>query len=413
MSILKIKHPTKKIHAAVDLPASKSISNRLLILQQLLHQRFSIQQLSDADDTRIMQHALSQTQGTVDVKNAGTCMRFLTAYYACLPGSDVILHGNERMHSRSIDTLVEALKSLGADIDYIHHEGYPPLRVKGKQLKGGVIEMGSNISSQFVSAMMLVAPWFTNGLVITLHPSQVSMPYIQMTARAMQWCGLDVHIEQDIVIKPYSGIVQPPSSLTVEADWSAAAFWYVHTALSQSAQIQLNQLMLNSAQGDSVVANYMARFGVNSDQITSGIELQKDNAMIEKACYNMSDYPDLVPPLAVLMCALNIPCTFTHVQHLEAKETKRLTALCNELNACGFYVRHDENELTIHPVESINPKLHPVFKTYGDHRMAMSLSALALVFDEIRIEQPEVVEKSYPNYWQQMQKAGFILEQIQ
>jgi 3-phosphoshikimate 1-carboxyvinyltransferase len=409
MSNLRIKHPTKKLTGNITLPASKSICNRVLILKKVLGIHTSIQNIATADDSVIMQHALQQTTGTVDVKNAGTCMRFLTAYYATTPDVDVILHGSERMHNRPIGALVDALTTLGADIDYIDKLGFAPLRIKGKKLHGGAVTVDASVSSQFVSALMLVAPNFKNGLSIRLGKNTVSKPYITLTADLLKQFGIDVTVQDDMVIKPYQTQTAPDTFL-IEPDWSAAAFWYQLLALAKEGNITLNKLTPNSAQGDAVIADYMERFGISTQYNIQGALLTKNNNYLEKAYYDMLNYPDMVPAMAVLMCALNIPCTFVNVAHLEAKESKRLTALCTELGKCGFDISHNGNELHINSIGEENLVKPTSFNTYQDHRLAMALAPLALLFDEVVINHSEVVEKSYPHFWDDLRMVGFEIK---
>lgn len=409
MSTLRITHPTKTLTGHFALPASKSICNRMLIAKQVLELDIPVTPVSDADDCVIMQYALQRLNGIINVHHAGTCMRFLTAYYATTPGADVILHGSERMHQRPIAPLVDALTALGADIDYIDLQGFPPLRIKGKKLNGGVVEMDGSISSQYTSALMLVAPRFTNGLVITHAGTAASFPYINMTAAVLRQCGVMVHTEPDIVVKPFTQTPAALHQLTVEPDWSAAAFWYLMAALSKQCEVRLNHLRANSMQGDAMIANYMERFGVQSTYNNDGVTLNKTVPLLDKACYNMYDYPDMVPAMAVLMCALNMSCTFTHVAHLEAKESKRLSALCTELSKCGFDISHNGMELQINPSDPKGWHTPALMHTHGDHRMAMAFAPLALLFNEVTIAESEVVNKSYPTFWKDLQDAGFRL----
>jgi 3-phosphoshikimate 1-carboxyvinyltransferase len=406
MSNLRITHPTKKITGNITLPASKSICNRVLVLQKVLGISTQIQNIAKADDSVIMQRALQQTTGTVDVKNAGTCMRFLTAYYATTPNVDVILHGSERMHNRPIGALVDALITLGADIDYIDKPGFAPLRIKGKILSGGVVTVDTSLSSQFVSALMLVAPKFKNGLSIRLSKNTVSKPYITLTADLLKQFGVDVTLQDDVVIKPYQTQTELDTFL-IDPDWSAAAFWYQLLALAIAGNITLDNLKPNSTQGDAIIAEYMERFGVSSNFNQQGVSLTKNDNYLEKAYYDMLNYPDMVPAMAVLMCGLNIPCTFVNVAHLEAKESKRLTALCTELGKCGFDISHNGNELHINSISEENLIKPTSFNTYQDHRLAMALAPLALLFDEVVINDSEVVEKSYPHFWDDFRKVGF------
>lgn len=406
MSNLRIKHPTKQLIGNITLPASKSICNRVMVLNKVLSSNTVIQNISTADDCVIMQHALQQTQGSVDVKNAGTCMRFLTAYYATTPNIDVILQGSERMHNRPIGALVNALIQLGADIDYIDKDGFPPLRIKGKNLHGGIVSVDASTSSQFVSALMLVAPNFKNGLSIQLGKHTVSKPYINLTSDLLKQFGVNVTLQEDVVIKPYQNQTAP-NTFFIEPDWSAAAFWYQFLALAKEGDITLNKLTSNSAQGDAIIANYMERFGISTQYNSQGALLTKNNNYLENACYDMLNYPDMVPAMAVLMCALNIPCTFINVAHLEAKESKRLTALCTELGKCGFDITQNGSELHINKIVKENLIKPTSFNTYQDHRMAMALAPLALLFDDVLINDIEVVAKSYPHFWDDMRKVGF------
>lgn len=412
MSTLRITHPTRILTGTYTLPASKSICNRMLVARQVLQLQQPVTPLSEADDCVIMQYALQRHNGIINIQHAGTCMRFLTAYYATTPGADVILHGSERMHQRPIAPLVDALISLGADIDYIDHNGFPPLRIKGKKLEGGVITVDGTISSQYTSALMLVAPRFTNGLVINHEGNRASVPYVQMTAAVLRQCGVTVFTEPDVVVKPHTITDTHNQQLTVEPDWSAAAFWYLMAALGRQADIQLNALKSESMQGDAIIASYMERFGVRSTFNPSGLQLSKEPPLLTRACYNMADYPDMVPAMAVLMCALNISCTFTHVAHLEAKESKRLSALCTELGKCGFDISHSGDELVIQPSDAARWLAPEVFNTYNDHRMAMALAPLALLFDEITIADHQVVSKSYPHFWDDLRKAGFQITTV-
>ncbi|MES2691083.1 MAG: 3-phosphoshikimate 1-carboxyvinyltransferase [Bacteroidota bacterium] len=420
MSSLVIKRPHQEIKAAISLPASKSICNRALILQKILgNNQCTIINSSEADDSMIMQHALKQTGGTVNIKNAGTCMRFLTAYYASTPGIDVVLHGDERMHKRPLGVLVDALKTLGADIDHIHETGFAPLRIKGRSLDGGVVSVDASVSSQFTSALMLVGPLFKNGLVITRNEAVVSKPYVSMTASLMQQCGFDVTLSGDIVVKP---LVRPvPEThviIDVEPDWSAAGYWYMIAALNKEYLIELNRLKSLSIQGDAVLVDLMRSFGVatafnHRGAILSPIPGSGSAVPGNSYTFDMADYPDLVPALAVLMCALNVESRFINVAHLEAKESRRLTALSAELQKCGFNCWHTGRELFTRPADPAAISApESGFDTYNDHRMAMAFAPLALIFDEVKINDPGVVEKSYPAYWKDLAAAGFELKEI-
>ncbi len=408
---LLIKHPTKIINGTITLPASKSICNRVLVLQKVLQFTQPIHNISLADDSVVMQQSLLKTTGTIDVKNAGTCMRFLTAYYASTPNTDVILCGSQRMHKRPIGALVDALISLGADIKYLDKKGFAPIHIKGKKLLGGQVTINASVSSQFITALMLVAPSFKNGLIIKLADKIASKPYITMTADLLNQFGVSVTVLNDVVINPY----QPKpnnTAITIEPDWSAAAFWYQIILFSKQANITVADLSTNSIQGDAIIAQYMQNLGVSTVFNNHGAALSKNKNRLEEATFDMLNYPDMVMSMAVMMCVLNIPCTFNNVSHLQDKESNRLEAITTELNKCGFNVSHNQHQLFITPVAKV--KYHQVisFNTYDDHRMAMALAPLALLFDGVVVNNAAVVEKSYPHFWDDLCKVGFTIETL-
>lgn len=412
MSTLIINHPTKVITGTISLPTSKSLINRLLVLQKLLGVPSVIHDASTSEDTRLMQQALTQKSGTIQVNHAGTCLRFLTAYFACVPNTDVILQGSERLHQRPMAPLVNALRSLGADISYVHNEGYAPLHIKGKTLQGGTVMLNTSASSQFVSALMLIAPTLTEGLIIKQQGLAVSKPYLQMTANLLQQVGVVCLLDDDIVIKPIEQPLHNFKEMTTEKDWSGASFWYAMAALSNNCKISLDGLSMQSVQGDKIISDYMASYGVQSVQTLQGTELMHQEHKKNQAYFNMIDCPDLVPPMAVAMCALNIPTTFTNVAHLQVKESNRLSALCTELSKCGFDISHSENDLFIKPVNVNNLKTPDFFNTYNDHRMAMSFALLALKIGPVVINDAQVVEKSYPGFWDDLKLVGFDITSI-
>ena len=407
MSSIIVSHPTKNIAALVNVPTSKSITNRMLILQKVLDSNIQLQHISDADDSVIMQQALKQTQGTVNLKNAGTCMRFLTAYYASTPGCQVILDGSERMRKRPIAALVDALTQLGAQIAYTNETGFPPLKITGKTLTGGTISLDSTISSQFASALLLVAPTFTQGLTIKNQHQAVSKSYLDLTVALLHTCGVHATFNNDIEVKPAPKNLLKPISYNIESDWSSAAFWYSIVALSQGGKITIPNLTENSLQGDAALVNFMHQFGVTSTFTNNGIIISQTHAPQNNLSFDMLNQPDLVPAMAVTACALNVACTFTQVAHLQAKESMRLTALCNELSKCGFNIHHTQNELIIQPITATQHLTAATLNTYDDHRLAMAFAQLALIFNSIEINDYAVVEKSYPSFWQNLAQLGF------
>jgi len=435
MKNYSVSHLTKKIQADISLPSSKSISNRALILNHFYELNIDLQNLSEADDTAIMLNALKQNAGIINLKNAGTCMRFLTAYFACKENCEVELHGDERMQKRPIKILVEALKELGADITYLNEEGFPPLKIKGKKLSGGNISINADISSQFISALMLVAPSFESGLNIKLNGEIFSHSYIEMTAKLMIKFGFDVSFNGSelAIIKssnhqiihslthslthslPHSFTHSLPHSFTVEPDWSAASYWYEIAALSNSCNILLKGLHMESLQGDEIISDLMSDFGVETIHHDEGILLQKNHQIIkttitssevDKHQINLASTPDLLPALAVTAAVKNSSAKFTGLKNLRIKESDRLNALETELKKCGFDVAIQNDTLKINTVFNFQLSTFN-FNTYNDHRMAMAFAPLALIFDKVEIENADVVEKSYPQFWNDLKKAGF------
>jgi 3-phosphoshikimate 1-carboxyvinyltransferase len=398
-------HPAKKVKGTFALPSSKSISNRLLILDALFPGKLDLHNLSNADDTLILKEALQLRSGTIDVKNAGTCLRFLTAFYASVP-SDIVIHGSPRLHQRPIAALVNALRNIGAEIDYIDREGFAPLRIKGKKLRGGKISIDASESSQFVTALMLIAPSLTEGLTITLGQSVTSASYINMTEKLLYDAGIHSYIkDQTFDIPPQ---IPRRTKWLIEADWSAASYWYAIAALAESAEIILPGLTNSYLQGDLVIASYMERFGVHTEFRDDQVILTKQDQLLSEAIYDLQNEPDLVPAMSVALAGLGVHVAFNGIGSLKLKESDRIQALTQELSTCGFQVNISEDGFEI---ENNQPdgQTRPVIETYNDHRIAMAFATLALKFPEIIILDPGVVKKSYPGFWQELQKAGFQL----
>lgn len=440
MTSVTVSHPNAILHGTIRLPSSKSISNRALILQQLTNIPFTIENSSTADDTLIMQQALDLHNGSINLKNAGTCMRFLTAYFAATENTTVTLLCDERMEQRPIKALVETLQQLGADITYMHKEGFPPLSITGKKLKGGSVNISASASSQYASALMMIAPLCEEGLTIHITGNITSLPYIEMTAQMMKQLGFDVRIDHEAGLHieiPGQGnksitrdstfekkSVSQITNFFVEPDWSAASYWYEMAALSKECDILLEGLTPDSLQGDAVIHEYMEIFGVTTTEEKNGIRLRKEilNSPESYRDLNLNPFPDLAPALAVTAAALNTPMQLTGLQNLAVKESNRLEALQNELTKLGFDITVTGDMLEVKKIpmtmgipvssqqlnqksESVNPKSE--ISTYNDHRMAMAFAPLALVFGTITIEHPEVVEKSYPHFWEDLKLVGF------
>jgi 3-phosphoshikimate 1-carboxyvinyltransferase len=412
MNRLLITHPSKIVTGAVELPASKSISNRYLIIYALAQQSFNgISNLSDADDTKLMYHYLNQptTSPVINVENAGTCMRFLTAYFAIQPGADIILHGNTRMNKRPVKELVDALKKLGADIDYIAEDGFLPIRIKGKKLAGGKITIDGSKSSQMISAMLLIAPYLQGGLEIQFD-SIVSKSYVDLTLQCMHEMGAAFQQEDNAIkVLPIPYTIKP---ITIESDWSAAAFFYAQASLAKESAITLLNLNKNSLQPDAFVANFMDRFQVFTEIEENNIKLVKSPYLFQSTIFDLVNCPDIVQPISVAIGLQNVHCELTGIAHLRYKETDRLDALYHELNKLGVHAEVVDEQLILGGC-TINPdEIHEI-ETYGDHRMAMAFAAAALVFNKIIILHPEVVSKSFPKFWQQLKQLGYQIQELQ
>lgn len=408
-----LQHPSAILSSSITLPSSKSISNRVLMIHQMLQQQFTISGLSTAADTQILKQILEQNTHTVDVGHAGTTMRFLTAYFAATEGKNVVISGSERMHQRPIKILVEALKSLGADIQYLNNEGYPPLQIKGKKLNGGAINLDGSVSSQYISALLLIAPLLNAELTINFTSTLVSKPYILMTISIMHYFGVEVTwlSENKLVVKQGNYVAK---DFSVEADWSAASYWYSMVALSKKATLILKGLNKTSLQGDNAVVALYTELGVSTRYINDGIELTKSNSPIswKMKTIDFTLFPDLAQTYAVTCAALNLPVRITGLSTLRIKETDRIVALQQELNALGFNVSVEHDDIIIHAQKEISIQQHPI-ATYNDHRMAMAFAPLALITDKLTIEDVAVVEKSYPHFWEDLKDVGFVINNHQ
>jgi len=402
-----IKSPGNAVRASVKLPASKSISNRVLILNALSYSPYEITNLSDSDDTNVMVEALNSNNRDFDIGAAGTAMRFLTAFLSKIVGEWTIT-GTERMKNRPIKLLVDALHSLGSRIEYMEKEGYPPLRIFGSALQGGEITLSGGVSSQYISALLMIAPCMEKGLMLHLEGKIISTPYINLTIQLMKQFGVDViWNKQTIKVLPQEYKPQP---FTVESDWSAASYWYQIAALSPQPKIELTGLFKNSLQGDSEVAGLFSQLGIGTTYTKQGILLKKNGNITKKLIYDFVNEPDLAQTLVVTCVLLDIPFRFTGLQSLKIKETDRMEALKTELRKLGYLITDSHDSLLEWNGERCEPEQHPVISTYEDHRMAMAFAPVALVRqDGIEIADPGVVTKSYPNFWEDLKSAGFVL----
>ncbi len=400
-----IKAPEERLRASVQLPASKSISNRALILNALSYSPYDIQNLSDCDDTEVMVKALNSDSRDFDIKAAGTAMRFLTAFLSKIVGEWTIT-GTERMKNRPIKLLVDALNSLGARIEYIEKEGYPPLRIFGSALQGGEISLAGGVSSQYISALLMIAPLMEKGLTLHLEGNIISRPYINLTLQLMEQFGVKaIWNGQTIKILPQE---YKPIRFTVESDWSAASYWYSIMALSKNAEIELLGLFKNSLQGDAAGAKLFAQLGVGTTFTDRGVVLKYNGNAVKKLIYNFVNEPDLAQTFVVTCVLLNIPFRFTGLQSLKIKD--RIEALKTELRKLGYLLTDSNDSILEWNGERCEPEADPIIATYEDHRMAMAFAPAALVLPKgLKVADPEVVTKSYPAYWEDLRKAGFAL----
>ena len=409
MMQIKVTAPAK-IHTTIQLPSSKSISNRALIINALGNGTHHPENLSDCDDTRVMIRALNDDKETIDIMAAGTAMRFLTAYLSVTPGTRIIT-GTERMQQRPIQVLVNALRELGADIEYVANDGFPPLRITGRELRKDTISLPGNVSSQYISSLLMIAPVLTNGLTIRLTGDIISRPYINLTLQLMNDFGVRAEWTDDHRLK-----VEPQAyhsiPFYVESDWSAASYWYQIVALSKEAEVTLPGLFKDSYQGDSQVAGIFRSLGVETIYKDKAVILKKNGKSVERLDYDFINQPDLAQTFVVTCALLNIPFRFSGLQSLKIKETDRMAALITEMRKLGYILHETDGSVLSWEGERCTTEEHPAIDTYEDHRMAMAFAPTCLALPEILINNPQVVSKSYPRYWEDLRQAGFIIKEV-
>ena len=406
----------KELKQTVQLPASKSISNRALVIHALSGGDVLPENLSDCDDTEVIVNALKNNPYEIDIKAAGTAMRFMTAYLATRDGEEHVITGTERMKHRPIHILVDALRGLGADIEYVGKEGFPPLRIKGGKLEGGQLEVPGNVSSQFISALLLIGPCLSNGLTLRLTGDLISRPYIDLTLWMMREFGADADWSAYDTItvagKPY---VQ--RSYFIENDWSAASYWYEMMALSKQEddEIRLEGLMDGSKQGDSSVRYIFSLLGVKTtfatkrEGVPTTVTLRHSGRCVPRLEYDFVNAPDMAQTFVVCCLMLDVPFYFRGLSTLKIKETDRIEALKKEALKLGF-VLHDKNDSELYwDGERCEPMEDAAIDTYEDHRMALAFAPAAFRLKQLRINNPQVVTKSYPSYWEDIKAAGFAL----
>ena len=405
MKQITLTHPNALLHGQLSITGSKSESNRLLVLQAL-YPELQIHNLSNSDDTQAMQNGLYSDESIIDIGHAGTTMRFLTAFFATQNGVEKVLTGSKRMQERPISVLVDALRQLGADISYEKNEGYPPLRIKGKKLSKHEVTLAAHVSSQYISALLLVAPKLPNGLHLKLEGKITSVPYIEMTCALLRQIGVSVAFEgQDIRVEPKNA---PESKeLWVESDWSSASYFFGLAALADKAKLKLSTYKANSLQGDRVLVDIYKHLGVISMLKENHLFLEKSNVSIETLNVDLANAPDIAQTIDVSCFGMGVGCYLTGLHTLKIKETDRLLALETELSKLGAEIEVTQDSLSLKPRKvAIIP--HVAIDTYHDHRMAMAFAPLGLLVP-IAINDPDVVTKSYPEFWSDLQALGFVL----
>mgnify|MGYP005989339861 CR=1 FL=1 len=405
---LHLSTKTKKIKQTISISGSKSESNRLLILQQLI-KGLEIENLSDSDDSIHLEHALHTADEIVDIGHAGTAMRFLTAYFATKEHREVVLTGSERMQNRPIGILVEALQSLGAQIMYEDKIGYPPIRIIGKKLSKEKVQINGNVSSQYISALLLIGSSFPKGLEVELLGKITSVPYIKMTIKLLNELGIvAVFNGNTIGVKPFKESVK--STIVVESDWSSASYFYSIVALAEiGSQITLSSYKKDSLQGDSCLAEIYHHFGVETMFENNTITLTKTKFhQPERLVLDLKNAPDIAQTIAVTCFGLNVGCTLIGLHTLKIKETDRLVALENELTKLGAEIAITDESLDLEESTTIHANI--TIETYNDHRMAMAFAPLALKIP-ITILDAKVVTKSFRSFWENMQQIGFQIKE--
>ncbi len=413
----EIKAPSQ-LNGIIKLPASKSISNRALIIYALSGSSILPKNLSDCDDTEVIINALQHNPYEIDIKAAGTAMRFMTAYLSVKEGEEHVLTGTQRMKHRPISVLVDALRCLGADISYAGEEGFPPLRIKGQKLQGGLLEVPGNISSQYISALLMIGPLLDKGLTLKLKGDIISRPYIDLTLWTMREFGADADWSDFDTItvnpKPYQ-----EREYYIENDWSAASYWYEMMALTEddNDEIQLTGLMDGSKQGDSSVRYIFSLLGVKTifatkqEGVPTTITLRHSHRCVPRLEYDFTNSPDLAQTFIVCCALKNVHFHFSGLSTLKIKETDRIEAMKAEMRKLG-YIIHDANNCELYwDGERCEPALEAGIDTYEDHRMALSIAPAAFKTEGLLINNPHVVSKSYPRFWDDLTQAKFIIEE--
>jgi 3-phosphoshikimate 1-carboxyvinyltransferase len=413
MKSIKVQSYRTHLKGTIQLPSSKSISNRALILQaiyqQIYQKNITLQNLSEAEDTVILSQSLLKQEGTVNIKNAGTCARFLCAYYAAKPQTEIVLDGEERMYQRPIAPLVEALRQLGANITYLKEEGFLPLHIKGQQLTGAHLNIDATASSQFVSALMLVSPMLGGGLTLTLPKETVSKTYITMTLGVMNAFGLKPSWDEANLTVTCPPQTEPAciDHYQIEADWSSAAFFYEAALLAEEAKLTLSGLTLPSLQGDAVLAHWFKELGVESELGQTGITITKAREVQgEAVAFNFTHHPDLAPAIICACAGAGIAINASGLKSLVHKESNRVLALINALKVLHIKTESDQENYIAHDGLQRHFYHGEILQTQHDHRLAMAFGMLALFLSVVRLSEGKSVVKSFPSFWDEAAKLG-------
>ncbi len=406
-----VSKPDKTLKGSIVLPGSKSIANRALIIHALSYSPYSIENLSDSDDVRVMNAVINSNSNYFDIGHAGTAMRFLTAFLSQIVGEWTIT-GSDRMKQRPIGILVDALNRLGARIEYIENEGFPPLKIYGSHLKGDILELDGSISSQYISALLMIAPTIEGGLTLRLKNKITSRPYIDMTLKLMEqfgvqsvWNDNEIHIaEQSYKAHPFS----------IEADWSGASYWYQMAVMADELDLELIGLTTQSLQGDVQIAKWFKELGIDTIATEKGSKLIKNGRVLPKQLnLNFIENPDVAQTFAVLCVMKKIPFHFTGLETLKIKETNRIAALQDELAKFGARITEPAHgELSWDGTFPLEKQVVPEIATYHDHRMALAFAPACQVYGPVAILDPMVITKSYPAYWDDLKKVGFVIESL-
>ena len=404
--LLHINHPSQNCLGSLNITGSKSETNRLLLLQAL-YPGLTIENRSNSDDSVAMNHALTTDSSLIDIHHAGTAMRFLTAFFATQEGREIVLTGSSRMQERPIGVLVDALRKLGAQISYEKKEGYPPLRISGKALKGGAVSLPANISSQYISALLLIAPHLEEGLNLTLEGEITSLPYLKMTLALLERVGVHSQFENKNITISQQRIIEDQTQV-VESDWSSASYHFSCVALSSVGRIVLSSYRQDSLQGDAVLIDVYKKLGVDTRFENNQMILEKINnfELPKTITLDLVEAPDIAQTIAVSCYGLGVACDLSGLHTLKIKETDRLIALENELSKLGAQIRVTEDSLHLSAAQDF--KANQTIATYSDHRMAMAFAPLALKIGH-QIAEANVVTKSYPDFWNDLEAVGFEL----